>query len=60
MGKKSNSESNIDKICQYCNNCIYIGEGVFYCDYGEPIYVLEDWCPANDYLWCGGKYFEKQ
>lgn len=46
--------------CFNCGNCQYHSEGDSYCDYEEPIFVLEDWCPTEEYLWCGGKYWTPQ
>lgn len=45
--------------CEYCGNCIPIGEGDHVCnECGEPVIVISDYEPAEDYLKCGGKYFE--
>lgn len=37
-----------------CDNCIYIGDGDFICDRGpgEPVLVVEDWEPNENYLMC--------
>lgn len=37
-----------------CDNCIYIGDGDFICDRGpsEPVLVVEDWDPNENYLMC--------
>lgn len=45
--------------CLTCTNCIPIGEGDHVCnECGEPAIVINDYAPAEDYLKCGGKYFE--
>lgn len=45
--------------CEYCENCIPIGEGDHVCnECGEPVIVISDYAPADNYLKCGGKCFE--
>jgi len=45
MGKKGN--------CEYCEDCIYIGEGDFVCDkYYPKMLVKEDWTPTDYYCNC--------
>ena len=46
--------------CFNCSNCQYHSEGDSYCDYNEPIFVIEDWLPSNNYMWCNGKYWSPQ
>lgn len=43
--------------CFDCEHCQYHSEGDSYCDYEEPIFVLEDWMPTEDFRWCEGKHF---
>lgn len=43
-----------------CDNCIYIGEGDSICDVEDPILVLEDWEPTDDFFWCGGSEFKNK
>lgn len=42
------------KICLNCANCIYIGEGCSICDVDEPVVVLEDFTPTENYWKCAG------
>lgn len=43
------------KGCETCSNCIPIGEGDHVCnECGEPVIVISDYAPADDYLKCGG------
>ena len=51
---------NLDKvgICMNCDHCIYIGEGDFICDAGEPFMVMSDWEPTDDYWNCAGCDYE--
>lgn len=35
-----------NESCQLCEDCIYIGEGDYTCNYEEPFLVIEEW----DYL----------
>lgn len=46
--------------CFNCGHCQYHSEGDSYCDYEEPIFVLEDWVPTEDFMNCGGKHWTKQ
>ena len=42
------------KICLYCIHCIPIGEGDHICDaFDEPVLILEDYTPTDDFLKCG-------
>lgn len=47
MSKKDKS-----KICLTCANCIYIGEGDYICDVDEPVLVMEDHTPNDNYCYC--------
>lgn len=53
--KKSNNAN-----CETCFNCIPIGEGDHICDEcgGESVLVISDYIPTDDYLKCGGHYYE--
>lgn len=45
--------------CLTCSNCIPIGEGDYVCnECGEPVIVISDYAPTDDYLKCGGKLHE--
>ena len=46
------------KMCQDCEHCIYICDGDFICDMDEPVLVMEDYTPTEDYLYCGGVDYE--
>lgn len=46
--------------CFNCNNCQYYGEGDSYCDYEEPLFVIEDWYPTEEFMWCKGKHWTPQ
>lgn len=36
-----------------CDHCMYICEGDFICnEQVEPVMVIADWTPTEDYLWC--------
>lgn len=48
------------KICNTCVNCVYIGEGDFICDVNEPILVLEDFTPTEDFMSCNGVDYESE
>ena len=47
------------KMCQDCEHCMYICEGDFICDMDEPVLVMEDFEPTEDYMYCGGVDYEE-
>lgn len=57
MGKLKNLLKNA-KMCQNCEHCIYLCEGDFICDMDEPILVIEDFEPTEDYCCCNEVDFE--
>lgn len=59
MGKKKPSKEKI-KICNTCANCVYIGEGDYICDVDEPILVMEDHIPNENFICCGLADWEEQ
>lgn len=39
--------------CEYCDECIYIGEGDYICDKAEPKIIITDHVVATEYYrWC--------
>lgn len=38
--------------CFNCEHCMYHSEGDSYCDYEEPRFVLEDWVPTDEFMYC--------
>jgi hypothetical protein len=59
MGKKRKKRKNNIRGCEGCSNMIYCGEGNFICNEDkEPHDIMEDYFPADDYFWCGGKNYE--
>ena len=59
MGKKKLAEEKI-KICNTCANCIYIGEGDYICNVDEPILVMEDHMPNENFIYCGLADWEEE
>jgi len=45
--------------CFNCGNCMYHSEGDSYCDENFE-FVLEDWCPTDEFMWCKGKNWTPQ
>lgn len=45
--------------CHHCANCIYIGEGDFYCDQKECIVLTDFTSPTEDYFKCKGERWER-
>lgn len=57
--KRKSKIPHSEVCCLNCSNCIPIGEGDHICnECGEPVIVLRDYAPTEDYLKCGGEYFE--
>lgn len=46
------------KCCENCDNCVPIGEGDHVCIAGEPVLILDDYEPTEDYLYCDGEAYE--
>ena len=46
--------------CFNCTNCMYHSEGDSFCDYDAPVFIIEDWMPNENFMWCDGKYWEEQ
>ena len=59
MRKKKQTKEKI-KICSTCANCIYIGEGDYICDVDEPILVMEDHMPNENFCACNECDWEAQ
>lgn len=59
MSKKRKNNQNA--MCEYCENLIPIGEGDHIClECGsEPKMVICEYCPTDEYMACGGKYFSR-
>ena len=57
--KKKKKKKNKPKMCDQCSNCTYIGEGDFVCILEEPVLVMEDFCPNENYMYCGGADYEE-
>lgn len=41
--------------CEYCEHCLPIGEGDHICDKEEPIIIIEEYAPNENYGWCWRK-----
>ena len=54
------TKDNQPKICNTCANCIYIGEGDYICNVDEPILVMEDHMPNENFICCGLADWEEQ
>lgn len=60
--KKPNKKPHLveEKTCVGCDNCVYAEEGDFVCIEHSKL-VVEDWIPADDFYFCGGKdYIENE
>ena len=55
---KKNKKEEVPMCCLTCENCIYIGEGDHMCDaMDEPVIVMEDHTPNDNYFICGGSEY---
>lgn len=52
--------ANQEKCCDTCSKCTYIGEGDHICEDNPTLIVLEDYLPAEDFFWCGGRCWEER
>lgn len=58
MAKRKKNKKGF-KGCEYCMNCIPIGEGDHICnECKEPKMVISDYVPTDEYMACGGRFFE--
>lgn len=48
-----NRKKGVPKFCDpgMCDDCIYAGEGDFFCD-RYNVQVVSEWTPTGDYLRC--------
>lgn len=46
------------KCCEDCSNFTPIGEGDHICIANDPILILDNYCPTENYFYCKGKNFE--
>lgn len=47
------SKKKTPKICNTCDNCVYICEGDFICD-EHQVLVMEDFTPTDEFCCCNG------
>ena len=60
MKKEKTTSNKKIKVCDQCVNCQYIGEGDFICTLEEPVLVMEDFCPTDEFMYCGEEGFEEE
>ena len=46
------------RCCENCANFVPIGEGDHVCIADEPILILDDYEPTEDYYYCNGESYE--
>ena len=56
--KKNPMPLENEKICHYCEHCIYICEGDYICAKHQCI-VIGEWEPTEEFCHCEGKDFVK-
>lgn len=56
---KSNKKQNKTGGCFTCDHCQYHSEGDSYCDITFD-FVLEDWCPTDEYMNCNGQHWREK
>ena len=47
-----------NKCCEECANFTPIGEGDHICIADDPVLILDDYCPTENYFYCNGSKFE--
>lgn len=52
--KKEKHPAKKTRACDpaVCDECQYIGEGDFVCMKGDPVLVIDEWVPTDQYLRC--------
>lgn len=57
-GKRGKAQ--LEKTCSNCGNCQYIGDGDYACiaSETEPVIVMEEHTPNENYCYCNGKEWE--
>lgn len=60
MKKTNDKDKEQPKICTNCGHCVYICEGDFICDKDEPILVMSDFTPTNDFYYCNGTNWKSE
>ena len=58
--KKKKSKETEFKICPTCTHCVYIGDGDYICDVDEPVIVMEEHIPNDNYWYCAGCDWEEE
>lgn len=50
----SDTSVPLELVCDpsVCDECQYIGGGDFICTQGEPVVVIDEWNPTENYLIC--------
>lgn len=51
MITSNDSKTPVPKCCHNCANCIYLGEGDYFCSENDVI-VMEEHCPNDNYNYC--------
>lgn len=60
MQRKSYKQKTV-RTCENCINCMYLEHGDMFCDEHEDFaLVYDEFCPTDNYMWCGGKIFEER
>ena len=60
MKNKNKKKEPEFKVCLTCSHCIYIGEGDYICDVDEPIIIMEEYIPNDNYWYCAGCDYEEE
>ena len=55
-----NDQDQQDQQCDYCAHCIPLGDGDHICEAEEPRFVMAEFFPTTDYMWCQGKKYAER
>lgn len=56
--QKKHIMQRCNKCCETCVNFTPIGEGDHICIADEPVLILDDYTPTENYFYCGGSKHE--
>lgn len=55
---KPKKKKHCNKCCENCVNFTPIGEGDHICIADDPVLILDDYCPTENYFYCNGASYE--
>lgn len=60
MKNNQDQQDQQNQQCDYCAHCIPLGDGDHICEAEEPRFVMAEFFPTTDYMWCQGKKYAER